>query len=138
MLPALGGRLRAVHGDDVPGAEPLRDLDKLFTRTDARVAAIIEQGAAERLYLLSVKLPRLVDETSHLLSPARGRYVPITSPLQTDLLAIVRSELRPPPVAPTPPHAARGGREELRESIDHRPGRDAHPRSRSSTMSYRK
>lgn len=120
------GRLRQVSVDEMT-AEPLRDLNKLFTRTDARVAAIIEQGAAERLYFLSVKLPRLVDETSHLLSPARERYVPITSPLQTDLLAIVRSELRPPPVAPTPPAGAQENREALRESTDHRLERRAGP-----------
>jgi hypothetical protein len=121
------GRLRGIHGDDAPGAEPLRDLDKLFTRTDARVAAIIEQGAAERLYFLSVKLPRLVDETTHLVSPARERYLPITSPLQTDLLAIARHDLRPTPGPPTAPPRAQESRQELRESIDHRPVRRSGP-----------
>jgi hypothetical protein len=130
------GRLRRVNVDEIVGSEPLRDLNKLFTRTDGRVAAIIEQGAAERLYFRSVKVPRLVDGPDQLVNPARERYVPIHSPAQPDLLAIARRQLRPPPVAPTPPLAACGSREELRESIDHRPGRDDHPRSRSSTMSY--
>ena len=132
------GRLRRVGVDEIAGLEPLRDLNRLFTRTDARVAAIIEQGASERLYFRSVKVPRLVYGSDHLVNPARERYVPIESLVQADLLGITRRELGPPPVAPTPPPAACGGREELRASMDHRPGRDAHPRSRSSTMSYRK
>ena len=122
------GRLRHVHVDEITSPEPLRDLDKLFTRTDARVAAIIEQGVAERLYFVSVKVPRIVDGTGQLVSPARERYVPIHSPARTDLLAIVRHQLRPSLVAPpAAPPGARDGRDELRESIDHRPERRPGP-----------
>ena len=117
------GRLRGLHVDEITTPEPLRDLDKLFTRTDARVAAIIEQGVAERLYFVSVKLPRIVDGTGQLVSPTRERYVPINSPVQTDLLAIARHQLRPAPVVPAAPPSAEQSREELRESIDHRPER---------------
>ena len=118
------GRLRRVHVDEVTSPEPLRDLDKLFTRTDARIAAIIEQGVADRLYFLSVKVPRIVDSSGELVSPVRERYVPIAAPVKTDLLAITRHELRPPPVVPAAaPAAAAHSRQELRESIDHRPPR---------------
>ena len=102
-------------------------MDKLFTRTDARLAAIIEHGAAERLYFISVKVPRMIDETGQLVSPARERYVPINSPVQTDLLAITMQRLQPPPVEPAAPPGAHESREELRESIDHRPERRAGP-----------
>jgi hypothetical protein len=122
------GRLRHVHADEITSPEPLRDLDKLFTRTDARVAAIIEQGVAERLYLLSVKVPRIVDGTGQLVSPTRERYVPITSTLQTDLLAITRHQLRPPPVAPAAQPGAHESRENLGESIEHWPDRRPPPR----------
>jgi hypothetical protein len=121
------GRLRRVGVGEVADAEPLHDLNKLFTRTDARVAGIIEQGAAERLYFRSVKVPRLVDGTDHLVNPARERYVPITSPVQMDLISITRRGLRPPPVAPTAPAGSHASREELRESIDHHPERRPHP-----------
>ena len=118
------GRLRHVHVDEITTPEPLRDLDKLFTRVDARVAAIIEQGVADRLYFVSVKVPRIVDSSGELVSPVRERYVPITAPINTDLLAITRHELRPPPVvAAAAPAAAAQSRQELRESIDHRPPR---------------
>ena len=121
------GRLRHVHVDEITSPEPLRDLDKLFTRTDARVAAIIEQGVADRLYFVSVKVPRIVDSSGELVSPVRERYVPITAPINTDLLAITRNELRPPPVTPAAPAGAAESRQELRESIDHRPERRAGP-----------
>jgi hypothetical protein len=121
------GRLRRIHVDEITRPEPLRDLDKLFTRTDARMAAIIEQGVAERLYFVSVKAPRIVDGTGRIVSPARERYVPINSPVHTDLLAITRHQLRPPPVASAAPPGAHESREELRESIDHRPDRRGRP-----------
>jgi len=121
------GRLRRIHVDEITRPEPLRDLDKLFTLTDARVAAIIEQGVAEKLYFVSVKTPRIVDGSGELVSPARERYVPIHSSAHTDLLAITRHELRPPPVAPVASAGANESREEMRESIDHRPQRGPAP-----------
>ena len=121
------GRLRHVHVDEITTPEPLRDLDKLFTRADARVATIIEQGVADRLYFVSVKVPRIVDSSGELVSPVRERYAPITAPINTDLLAIMRHELRPPPVVPAAPRGAALSRQELRESIDHRPERRPGP-----------
>ena len=121
------GRLRRIHVDEITRPEPLRDLDNLFTRTDARLAAIIEQGVAERLYFVSVKAPRIVDSIGQLVSPARERYVPIHSPAHTDLLAITGHQLRPPPVAPIASAGANESREELRQSIHHRPGSRSGP-----------
>jgi hypothetical protein len=114
------GRLRDVHVDEITTPEPLRDLDKLFTRTDARVAAIIEQGIIDRLYFISVKVPRIVDASGELVSPVRERHVPITAPINTDLLAITRRELRPACVAavprPAPQRAGRSSRSRLTTS----------------------
>lgn len=115
------GRLRRLHLDHITSPEPLRHLDKLFTRTDARVATIIEQGMAERRYLVTAKIPRIVDGTGQLVSPARQRYAPITAPVQNDLTAVVRNQLRPPPVVPVAPPGAQDKRETFRESIEHRP-----------------
>ncbi|MEJ7702173.1 MAG: hypothetical protein WKF47_00120 [Geodermatophilaceae bacterium] len=82
----------------------------------------------ERLYFLRVKLHRVVDASAGLIKPVRERYVPINSPVQTDLLAIVRTQLRPPPVAPRPPAGAGQSRAEFEAAIIHRPGdRDAGP-----------
>jgi hypothetical protein len=121
------GRLRRVHINEITKPEPLRDLDKLFTRTDARVAAIMEQGVADRLYFVSVKVPRVVDSSGELVRPVRERYAPVGAPVNTELLAIVRQELRPPPLASAALPGAHESRLELRESIDHRPGRSSRP-----------
>jgi hypothetical protein len=74
-----------------------------------------------------VKVPRIVDQTDHLVNPARERYAPITASINADLIAITRHELRPPPVATTAPTGAHESRQELRQSLDHRPERRAGP-----------
>ena len=121
------GRLRRLHVAEITRPEPLHDLDKLFTRTDARLAALIEQGVAERLYFVSVEVPPTVNSTGQFVTPARERYVPIHSPVNTDLLAITRHQLRPAPPSTAAPPDAHESRGELRESIDHRPGRRSSP-----------
>jgi hypothetical protein len=117
------GRLRHVQVDEMTTPGPLRDLDKLFTRADARIAAIMEQGVADRLYFVSVKVPRVVDSSGELVSPVRKRYAPVGAPVNTELLAIARQELRPPPVAPSVPTGAHESREEFGAAIQHRPAR---------------
>jgi hypothetical protein len=122
------GRLRHLKAGELIGAESLQDLEKLFARVDARVAAIIEQGVADKLYFVTVRVPRIIDGTGQLVSPGRQRYLPITSPIQTKLLTITTSRLlgraSTMPVAHPGAHASR---EELRHSIDHRPERRTGP-----------
>jgi hypothetical protein len=50
------------------------------------------------------------------------RFVPITSPVQTDLIAIVRNELLPEPVSLRPPKGAAQSRADFEAAITHRPG----------------
>jgi hypothetical protein len=125
------GRLRRVHVNEITRPEPLHDLDKLFARTDARVAAIIEQGVADRLYFVNVNAPRIAERAGHLVSSTRERYVPINSRFQSDLLAIARHQLRPVTSLAIPPEGAHGSRQEIHDSIDHRreqrPGRQVRP-----------
>jgi hypothetical protein len=117
------GRLRHIRAEEITSPEPLIDLNRLFMRTDARIASIIEQGVAERLYFVSVKVPRIVDGTGRLVSPARERYVPIAPTAQTDLLAIARDDLRPASPEPISAGGAHQSRDDLRESLAHRPER---------------
>jgi hypothetical protein len=121
------GRLRRVHVDEITTPEPLEDLDKLFFRTDARVAAIIEQGVADCLYFVTVKVPRIVDSTGELVSPVRERYVPIAASINTELLATARNGLRPAPVVTGSSAGAHESRQQLLESLDHRPDRTRGP-----------
>ena len=116
------GRLQRLPRATVDVSKPLRHLDRLFARVDDRVSDIIEHGANERLYFVRVKLPRVVDQSEGLIKPVRERYVPITSAVQSDLLAIVHTQLRPPPTPrPAPPVGAAQSRADLHEAVVHRP-----------------
>lgn len=84
----------------------LGELARLCARTDARIAATIEHGFNERLYLAPVNHPRLSDEHIRGIHPTRHRWVPTKSPDQFPLLLLVREELRPaPPLIPQPSDA---------------------------------
>ena len=102
-------------------SKQVRHLDRLFNRIDARLADVIEHGASERLYFLRVKLPRIVDQADGLVQPVRTRYVPINSPVQTDLVRTVRTQLRPQPEQPRAPKGAARSRLDFEEAITHRP-----------------
>ena len=116
------GRLRRLSKTDLDDRSPLRHLDSLLDRVDDRLSEIIEHGANKRLYFLRVTLPRVIDQPEGLIKPARQRYVPVTAPVQTDLLAVVQTRLRPPPPArPAPSPRAANSRADLREAIAHRP-----------------
>ena len=118
LVAARARRLaRANPGDGTA----LLQLDRLFNRVDARLAEVIEHGVAERLYFLRVKLPRVTNESVGLVNAQRARYVPINSPIQSDLIDIVRTRLRPPPIQPRPPTGARQSRLEFEAAITHRP-----------------
>ncbi len=115
------GRLQRLPRAAVDVSKPLRHPDLLFARIDDRVSDIIERGANERLYFLRVKLPRVVEQAEGLIKPVRERYVPITSAVQSDLLAIVHTQLRSPPTRPAPLAGAARSRADLHEAVVHRP-----------------
>lgn len=121
------GRLRHLRAHELTDAGGLLDLDKVFVRTDARLAAVIEQGAAERLYFTSVRVPRLIEHSGRLVAPGRERYAPITASVLPVLLDISRRDLRSPSVAPISTLTGHTSREALRESINHRPTARANP-----------
>ena len=93
----------------------------LFRRVDERVADLFEHGARQRLYFVRTKVPQLVSDDGHLTHRVRERFLPITYPVQTDLVRLVRDQLRPPPAATWSPPGARDSRVELSQSITHRP-----------------
>lgn len=123
---AAQGALVAARAQRLARANPgdgtaLLQLDRLFNRVDARLTEVIEHGISERLYFLRVKLPRVTDQSVGLVQPQRVRYVPINLPVQTNLIEIVRTRLRPPPIQPRPPAGARQSRLDFEAAIVHRP-----------------
>ena len=113
---------------DLDGRRAVPKLDRLFDRVDARLSAVIEHGVAERLYFLRVRLPRVTNESVGLVNAQRARYVPINSSIQSGLIDIVRTRLRPPPIQPRQPPGARQSRLDFEAAITHRPeGRGSGP-----------
>jgi hypothetical protein len=100
----------------------LRQLDLLFGRIDERVCAAIEYGVEKRLYFLRVPFPRIDEHSPGMVKGQRHRFVPITSPVQTDLMDIVRTELRPEPIRLHSPKGAGQSRADFDAAINHRPG----------------
>lgn len=117
----VASRAQKLEPDADIDSRHVQQLDRLFNRIDARLADAIEYGAAERLYFLRVKLPRVDDQAVGVVRPVRTRYVPINSPVQTDLIRIVRARLRPPPGQPRAPKGAARSRGDFEEAITHRP-----------------
>ena len=114
-------RLRKVPMDAELTQRTLRDLTTLLSGVDQRIAELFEQGARERLYFVRSRVPRLVDNDGQLIHRVRERFMPITSPIQTDLMRLVREQLRPTPSVTEPPAGSHASRLELTEAITHRP-----------------
>jgi hypothetical protein len=100
----------------------LHQLDRLFARIDERVCAAVERGAKERLYFLRVPLPRIDSHAHGMVKTQRHRFVPLTSPVQSDLVGIVRNALCPEPNRVCPPTGAVRSRADFAAAITHRPG----------------
>jgi hypothetical protein len=115
-------RAQKLDREPVTDTKQLHQLDRLFARIDERVCAAVEHGVKERLYFLRVPFPRVDDLSPGIVKGPRHRYVPITSSVQTDLLAIVRHELRPAPIKPIAPKGAAQSRIDFEAALRHRPG----------------
>jgi hypothetical protein len=115
-------RAKKLGRERLSDAKQLRQLDRLFSHIDERVCEAVAHGVKERLYFLRVPFPRVDDVSPGMVRGPRHRYVPITSPVQTDMLAIVRQDLRPAPIKPTAPKGAAQSRIDFEAALRHRPG----------------
>ncbi len=114
--------LRAANGDRVaPDAGSVRHLHLLFREIDERLSDVIQHGARERNYFMRVPFPRVDQSAAGIVKPVRHRYTPITSDVGSELLEIVRTELRPTIPPPQAPKRAAASREELVAALSHRP-----------------
>lgn len=115
-------RAQKLRPESLTDPHQLQQLDRLFTRIDQRTCAAVEHGIRERLYFIRVPIVRVDDLTPGLVKGRRQRYMPITSPIQSDLIAIASDELRPKPIRLNPPERAAESRADFEAAINHRPG----------------
>lgn len=121
-------RLQRTRADARGAAESLHELARLCTRTDARMAATVERGFHEKLYFVSEKVPQLTDEQVNGIHPTRQRWLPVTSPVQAPLLALVRDQLRLPPTPGQVSPERRESRAAFETAVAHEVARQGHAR----------
>lgn len=114
-------RITKLDDAGLSDAHQVRRLQRVSAAIDERVCKLVEYGAAHRLYFHRVNLPRLDLDAGELVHTGRQEFVPITSAVQTELLAIVRSDLRPTPIQRKPPKGAARSRLDFEAALHHRP-----------------
>jgi hypothetical protein len=110
-----------------PGAQLdpriLHAFTTLFTKLDARVADVVEQGIERKAYFLRVKVPLIATNNGQMVAPAQERFIPLAQADHAPIVELVRNRLRPAPEPPTAPPAAARSRAELHAAIVHQPKR---------------
>jgi hypothetical protein len=128
-------RLQRTPSNDADVKEPLGHLRRLFTSTDARLAATIERGLHDRLYFVAARSPRRpTDQPINTAVSRRTGWMPMSVDTPTDLLPLVRGQLRTPPPPPrTTPAAAHDSRQAYQALLSQQPSvrraRDTRPAS---------
>ena len=114
-------RMTKLDDAGLADAHQVRRLQRVSAGIDERVCNLVEYGAAHRLYFHRVNLSCLDLDAGELVHTGRQEFVPITSPVLSELLAIVRSDLRPTPIQRKPPKGAARSRLDFEAALHHRP-----------------
>lgn len=115
-------RMQKLPADGLQDLQKVRRLERLSAGIDERVCTAVEHGIKERLYFQRVLIPAVENDDGELVKgPLRG-WQPITGPVQTELLRLVRADLRPVPADHNPPKGAAQNRLDFEAAIHHRPG----------------
>jgi hypothetical protein len=114
-------RMQKLPDDGLSDAGQLPRLMRISANIDERVCTAVELGIKEQLYFQRVTVPAIENDNGHLVKGPRREWLPITGPVQTELLAIVRHDLRPMPVQHKSPREAAQHRRDFEAAIEHRP-----------------
>lgn len=114
-------RMQKLPDDGLSDAGQLRRLMRISAGIDERAGTAVELGIKERLYFQRVTLPAIENDNGDLVTGPRREWLPVTGPVQTELLAIVHHDLRPMPVQHKPPKGAAQHRRDFEAAIEHRP-----------------
>lgn len=114
-------RMQKLPADGLNDTGEVRRLMRISAGIDERVCTAVELGIKERLYFQRVLIPAVENDDGDLVRGPRREWLPITCPVQDQLLDTVRHELRPMPVEHKPPRGAAQNRRDFEAAINHRP-----------------
>lgn len=115
-------RMQRLPKDELGDPRQTKRLERISAGIDERVCDIVEYSIRERLYFQRVVMRGMSSYNGELTKFLRPKYLPITSPMQTELLAILRSELRPVTFRRKPSTGAAQSRHDFEAALTHRPG----------------
>ena len=119
-------RMQKLPADGLADLSQVRRLERISAGIDERVCTAVELGIKERLYFQRVLVPGMNNYNGELVQAQRSKWLPVTDPVQNELLDTVRHDLRPAPVEHKPPKGAAQNRIDFEAAINHRPrGGDA-------------
>lgn len=113
-------RMQKLLDDGLNDAGQVRRLERISAGIDERVCTAVEVGVKERLYFQRVTVPAIENDNGHLVRGPRREWLPITGPVQTELLAIVHHDLRPTPVQHKSTREVAQHRRDFEAAIEHR------------------
>lgn len=115
-------RMQKLPTDGLADLSEDRRLARISAGIDERVCTAVELGINERLYFQRVLVPAVENDNGELVRGPRREWQPVTGPVQTELLELVRHDLRPTPIQPKAPKGAGQNRLDFEAAINHRPG----------------
>ena len=98
--------MQKLPADGFADLSQVRRLERISAGINERVCTAVELGIKERLYFQRVLVSAVENDNGDLVRGPRREWLPVTGPVQTELLVIVRTELRPTPVEHKPPKGA--------------------------------
>src|SRR5690606_35321061 len=107
--------------DGLSDAGQVQRLMRISAGINERVCTAVELGIKERLYFQRVIVPGMNNHNGDLVRVNRPKWLPVTGPVQTELLDTIRNDLRPAPVEHAPPKGAEQNRRDFEAAINHRP-----------------
>lgn len=114
-------RMQKLPDDALSDAGQRRRLERISAGIDERVCTGVELGIKECLYFQRVTVPAIENDNGNLVRGPRREWLPVTGPVQTELLATVHQDLRPRPVQHKSPKEAAQHRRDFEAAIEHRP-----------------
>lgn len=115
-------RMQKLPADGLADFPQVRRLMRISAGIDERVCTAVEHGIMEHLYFQRVLMPAVENDDGELVKGPLREWQPVTGPVQTELLRLVRADLRPVPADHNPPKGAAQNRLDFEAAIDHRPG----------------